>query len=240
MGSRDIFALQQWEYWCERSVLTTIGSMHVQIVRRRVRRVWITVHSTGQIVVTASPRYSTLRLQQLIERHRPWIERQQLRYRQLPKIVLQCDELLYRGRVYRFVCRQRLGASVLIYPRRRIIASGVNLLDPVIGQQWYENEAARLVRRRAVQLASRYGFTFARVEIRNYSRAWGYCSSDGLITFDWRIVKVPPFVMDYLILHELVHTKIPHHGLRFWQRLESICPAYRRAVEWLNSYGRWV
>jgi predicted metal-dependent hydrolase len=214
--------------------------MRISIERRAVRRVWIKVHPNGQVVVVASPRYALRTLQRLIERHREWIERQRARYRGMERISLAPGEMLYRGRAYRFVLRPRLGASVLLYPHRRVIASGVNLLIPSVQQQWYVWEAERLVRRRARHLARRYGFTFTRIEIRDYTSAWGYCSPEGVITFDWRIAKVPPSVMDYLILHELVHTKIPNHGPRFWRKLEASYPAYREAVAWLNSYGRWL
>ncbi|RMF36164.1 MAG: M48 family peptidase [Chlorobiota bacterium] len=214
--------------------------MRICIERRAVRRVWIKVHPNGQVVVVASPRYTVRTLQQIIERHREWIERQRARYRGMERICLAPGQMLYRGRAYRFVLRPRLGASVLVYPHRCIIASGANLLAPSVQRQWYMWEAERLVRRRARQLARRYGFTFTHIEIRDYTSAWGYCSQEGVITFDWRIAKVPPSVMDYLILHELVHTKIPNHGPRFWRKLEALYPAYREAVAWLNSYGRWL
>lgn len=214
--------------------------MRVFIERRPVRRVWIKVHPNGQVVVVASPRYTERVLERLVERHRAWIERQRARYRAMDRVALGPGELLYRGQTYRFVLRRRLGDSVLFYPHRRIIASGVNLLASAVQRQWYMWEAERLVRRRARQLARRFSFTFARIEIRSYTSAWGYCSPDGVITFDWRIAMVPPSVMDYLIVHELVHTRIPSHGPRFWRKLETIYPAYREAVAWLNTYGRWL
>lgn len=234
-----IFALQQEG---EGAVFLPVGgmAMRIRIVRRAVRRVWIRVHPSGSVVVVASPRYAEHTLWRLVERHREWIQRQRQRFRSMERIQLAKGELLYRGKAYRFVQRVRLGATVLLYPHRRTIESGENLLDAAIQRQWYTNEAERLIRRRTRQLAERYGFRYRQIEVGDYASAWGYCSHDGIITFDWRIAKVPPFVMDYLVLHELLHTKIPHHGPRFWRRLDAICPDYRRAVEWLNTYGRWV
>jgi len=214
--------------------------MRIRIERRSVRRVWIKVHPNGHVVVVASPRYADKTLERLIERHREWIDRQRTRYRSMERIRLASDELLYRGRIYRFVLRPRLGSTVVRYPQRRIIAGGRNLLAPSFQRQWYMEESRRLVVKRARRLALRYGFHFERIEIRDYTSAWGYCSSDGIITFDWRIAMLPPRVMDYLILHELLHTKIPTHGRRFWRHLETLCPSYRAAIEWLNSYGRWL
>ncbi|MCS7000604.1 MAG: SprT family zinc-dependent metalloprotease [Bacteroidota bacterium] len=215
--------------------------MRIWIERQQlVRRVWIRVEPDGQVVVTAPPWYGERLLWRLVERHREWIERQRRCYRAMDRIIIGREELLYRGHVYRFVLRRGLGSEVLIYPRLRIIASGANLLSSPIQRQWYINEATRLVGRRLRQLAERYGFRFTDFAIREYASAWGYCTSDGTITFDWRIVKVPRFVMDYLLLHELVHTKIPHHGPRFWQQVERLCPAYHKAVHWLRTYGRWI
>lgn len=214
--------------------------MKVAIVRRAVRRVWISVHPDGRVVVTAAPRISEQSLWRLLEQHRSWIDRQRERFRAMQRIVVPKGELLYRGQLYRFVLRKRLGEEVMLYPHRRIIASGVNLLHPAIQRQWYILEAERLVQRRTRQLAARFGFEYRSVAVKDYASAWGYCSRRKELTFDWRIVKVPPEVMDYLILHELVHTEILRHSRRFWQRLEEVCPRYRCAIEWLRTYGRWV
>jgi len=86
-------------------------------------------------------------------------------------------------------------------------------------------------------LAKRHGFAPGRVSIRNQKTRWGSCSSTGGISLNWRLVQVPAFVRDYVILHELVHLDHLNHSTRFWKRLAKACPNYKAAEAWLKLYG---
>ena len=68
-------------------------------------------------------------------------------------------------------------------------------------------------------LASRNGFSYRRVFIRNQKTRWGSCSDKNNINLNINLVLLPSELSDYIILHELVHTRIKHHGPEFWQEL---------------------
>ena len=87
------------------------------------------------------------------------------------------------------------------------------------------------------RLAKHHGFAPKRVSIRNQKTRWGSCSSSGAISLNWRLVQVPSFVRDYVILHELVHLDHLNHSARFWKRLAKICPNYKAAEVWLKREG---
>ncbi len=79
--------------------------------------------------------------------------------------------------------------------------------------------ARRIIVQRLETLAERHGFSFRRVFIRNQKTRWGSCSTQNNINLNLHLVCLPSDLMDYVILHELVHTQIKDHGSQFWDRL---------------------
>lgn len=86
-------------------------------------------------------------------------------------------------------------------------------------------------------LAARHGITVTRVSIRNQSARWGSCSPDGAISLNWRLVQTPPFVREYVLLHELMHRRQMNHSPRFWRLVADVCPRYLEARKWLRVEG---
>uniref|UniRef100_UPI003216DBED M48 family metallopeptidase n=1 Tax=uncultured Draconibacterium sp. TaxID=1573823 RepID=UPI003216DBED len=86
----------------------------------------------------------------------------------------------------------------------------------------YRVEAKRLLPVRIDELAKRYGFEYNKITIRNNRRNWGSCSSRNNISLNLQMMKLPVKLIDYILLHELVHTEIKNHGEEFWQRLNEI------------------
>jgi len=87
-------------------------------------------------------------------------------------------------------------------------------------------------------LAAVHGITVTRVSIRNQRSRWGACSSRGSITLNWRLVLVPAFVREYVMIHELMHRRELNHSKRFWKHVAAACPQYRDARAWLLSDGQ--
>lgn len=86
----------------------------------------------------------------------------------------------------------------------------------------YRFEAKALLPKRLKDLAQTHGFQYNKVTIRNNRRNWGSCSSRNNISLNLQLMKMPDRLIDYVLLHELVHTEIKNHGPEFWTRLDSI------------------
>ena len=102
------------------------------------------------------------------------------------------------------------------------------------------------VRKRAVAelpaalraLADLHGVTVTAVSIRNQRSRWGSCSSRGSITLNWRLILVPDFVRDYVMIHELMHRRELNHSKRFWRHVAAACPRVDEARRWLRTEGQ--
>lgn len=87
--------------------------------------------------------------------------------------------------------------------------------------QIYRFEAKKLLPPRLAGLAEKHGFQFQKVTIRNNKRNWGSCSSKNNISLNLQMMKLPDELIDYILLHELIHTEIKNHGTKFWERLNK-------------------
>jgi predicted metal-dependent hydrolase len=99
-------------------------------------------------------------------------------------------------------------------------------------------QAREALPRRLQQLASLHGLEVARVSIRNQRSRWGSCGRDGHICLNWRLVRMPDAVRDYVIVHELMHLRRMDHSPEYWKLVAQACPGYQAARGWLRTHGR--
>jgi len=87
------------------------------------------------------------------------------------------------------------------------------------------------------ELAAQHGLQVSRVSIRNQRTRWGSCGREGHICLNWRLVVMPPWVRDYVIVHELMHLRRLDHSPAYWRLVSAACPSYRDARRWLVANG---
>jgi predicted metal-dependent hydrolase len=91
---------------------------------------------------------------------------------------------------------------------------------------------------RLLELAAAHGLTVSRVSIRNQRWRWGSCNRKGHICLNWRLVTMPEWVRDYVLIHELMHLKRMDHSPKFWKLVAAACPDYQDARRWLRRASR--
>ena len=98
--------------------------------------------------------------------------------------------------------------------------------------------AAQILTPALLALAEWHSISVTRVSIRNQRSRWGACSSRGSITLNWRLILVPDFVRDYVMIHELMHRREMNHSARFWRHVATACPRMDEARRWLRTEGQ--
>jgi predicted metal-dependent hydrolase len=88
---------------------------------------------------------------------------------------------------------------------------------------------------RTRELALLHGISIRRVTVRSQKTRWGSCSAKRTISLNWRLIQAPAYVVDYLIIHELMHCREMNHSARYWKLVAAACPDYGRAEKWLKS-----
>ncbi len=99
-------------------------------------------------------------------------------------------------------------------------------------------QAQRELPARLLELAAEHGLTVSRVTVRNQRSRWGSCGRDGHITVNWRLVRMPAAIRDYVLIHELMHLRRMDHSPAYWTLVASACPGYEDARRWLRQNGR--
>jgi hypothetical protein len=98
-------------------------------------------------------------------------------------------------------------------------------------------EALRDLEAASRRAAEQLGVAIRRISLRDQSSRWGSCSTTGVLSYSWRLIFAPPFVLDYLAVHEVAHLIEMNHSPRFWRLVNSICSDANRAKVWLDSHG---
>lgn len=109
---------------------------------------------------------------------------------------------------------------------------------PVSEQQALIARARRELPPRLLELAARFSLTVRRISIRNQKWRWGSCSRQAHICLNWRLVTMPDWVRDYVLIHELMHLRRMDHSPAFWKHVAAACPDYQQARAWLREHSR--
>lgn len=121
--------------------------------------------------------------------------------------------------------------------QRQSLMTRSSSIDPTIEAQ-LRQRARRELPPALLALAAAHNIPVKRVSVRNQRSRWGACSRSGTITLNWRLVQTPPFVREYVMLHELMHVREMNHSARFWRLVAACCPRYVEARAWLRKEGK--
>ena len=102
---------------------------------------------------------------------------------------------------------------------------------------WLRTEAKADLTRRTNFHATNLGCEPNRISVRDQSTRWGSCSSTGTISYSWRLIFAPHFVLDYVAAHEVAHLREMNHGPRFWRLVRDTMPDMHKARAWLKLNG---
>ncbi len=102
---------------------------------------------------------------------------------------------------------------------------------------WLKIEARKDITRRVNHHSSSLGLSARRITVRDQATRWGSCSSTGSLSFSWRLIFAPDFVLDYVAAHEVAHLRELNHGPRFWRLVRELMPEMQMARAWLKQNG---
>lgn len=210
---------------------------YISIERRRVKWARVQVHPDGEVKIITPQRFSMRRLTQLYHEKQHWIEAKRAHFLSDPAELFGIDprEILLFGRGYRAEVASDDAAA--IDHQQRLIISSYDLQDAEQQLEWYINQAKAYLPNRTQQLANQWDLVYNRVSVRAQKTRWGSCSSLGNISLNWKLVKTPTWVSDYIIAHELAHTRVMNHSPLFWDQVEQLLPDYNKARLWIRKHG---
>jgi predicted metal-dependent hydrolase len=200
----------------------------------RARRVRVTVDHDGTVTVTLPRRAPERAAADAVQQLAPWIAR---RRRTLARVAAEVARA--PGTV------PYLGTDLTLLPqpgRERVHRRGDALLVPQGDarpalERFYRRAARAEIAPRLDAATARAGSRYTGLTIRGQRTRWASCSTEGRMSFNWRLLLAPAEILDYVVEHEVCHLEVMDHSPRFWALLESRVPDWRAHAAWLRRYG---
>ena len=208
---------------------------------RQARRYTLRIQAaTREVILTMPPRGSLREAKEFAQKHGGWIA---TRLRRLPEAApfAHGTVLPLRGVEHRIQHRRGSRGTVWLEAgengeRLLCVAGEAPHVDRRIGD-YLRREAHRELVEASRHAAEALGVALKRVSVRDQSSRWGSCSAIGVLSYSWRLILAPPFVLNYLAVHEVAHLLEMNHSLRFWRLVSRHCPDANRAKVWLDVHG---
>jgi predicted metal-dependent hydrolase len=216
-------------------------SLPLRIVENhRARRLTLRIDSGGRgLRITVPPGVARREVDRFLNRHQDWLEQRIAKVPARPK-VRPGVKLPVRGVPHRIVHEAETRGTVnvlrgadeptlIVHGDRRHLSR--RLAD------FLQREAKRDIERLVAKHTASIGKTAKAIRFRDTVSRWGSCTSDGTLSFSWRIMMAPPAVINYLVAHEVAHLKEMNHGPKFWKLCVQLCPDTELCRSWLKRNG---
>ena len=226
---------------------TTINHQDITHTLRRsfeARRVQLEVRQQTGLTVIVPHSYNISQVPGLLKSKERWISRNLQRFSHAHSLstrkeLRSGDTVPYLGRDLELVQQENHhGDSVALVRNKLAVRPDLfnnGLLEPAV-EQWYRVEAAELINEKATKLSSLMGISYKRLVIRGQKTRWGSCSHKKNLSFNWKLIMAPEPVVEYVIIHELIHLKEMNHSKRFWELVAQYCPGWREHKKWLKQH----
>ncbi len=202
----------------------------------------ISVERDRSIIVRA-PHYLTAdKIDKIVQSKRQWIK-EKLNHAQKYPLVAESKEfisgetLMYLGKNYQLLIVDEEFDGIEFDQRFKISKANQPKANELF-KKWYLKQALIKIEPLATKFAKSLGVQYNQFKTSEMKYRWGSCTPANNIIFNWRIIKAPMYVLEYLIAHELVHLIENNHTPRFWNILSIQVPNYEKAKNWLKKNGQ--
>ena len=208
----------------------------------RAKRFSMTMDKDLTLRVTIPRRGSERMARAFVQEKSRWIYRMRHQlYRKQRAVDAFRSQVFFLGKVYEIQVRDVAdGSSEITFCENKLIIRALNCEEKLAQsmlKRFFQAEARKVILNSLSEYASRYGFEYRQVTIRDQKTRWGSCSSDGNLNFSYRLVMAPLEVVDYVVIHELCHLKEMNHSKRFWNLVAKECPGHKVCKKWLKEHG---
>jgi predicted metal-dependent hydrolase len=212
-----------------------------QIIRSKRRTFALEIDNQGRLIVRAPARATRAQIEALVAQKSAWIQGKQAEVRSQGELIpvrqYQAGEIfLYLGQPYILALVERQAVPLLLDGNFKLRASDQPKAAGVF-EAWYRQQARAIIRQRLTVYSAQTGLRHQEVRIKNLRTRWGSCSIRGNLNFNLRLVLAPLEIVDYVVVHELVHLKHKNHSRQYWDAVAAILPDYKRRRAWLKTNG---
>jgi predicted metal-dependent hydrolase len=220
----------------DRRVHLAGGILGYKLVRARRRTIALFVDGNG--IEARAPRHAAIaEIETFMREKERWIRRRLAAPRRQPFVWEAGTTLPWLGQSVTLALRVGEHSVQLSCGLLEVgLADGASVRERVLA--WIREQALALFRERVVALSRVLDLTVAGVGLSNAKTRWGSCSAGGRILLNWRLMLLPPRLVDYVVAHELAHRRELNHSVRFWNVVATLYPRYREARPELSALSK--
>jgi hypothetical protein len=215
-----------------------------KVVFSNRRTVGISVERDGEVVVRAPAGMTEVELEKLVSSKRRWIS-DKVKHPQKygagspppGKELVSGESMLFLGRSYRVEIVDS-PTTQIEFDQKFMVPRSMAARGREEFQKWYVRAAEEKLVSRTSDWAMELGVKPGRITIADVKYQWGSCSPTGNVSLNWRLIKAPISVSDYVIVHELAHLIEGTHDDRFWSIVRSQIPKVEASKTWLRENGQ--
>ena len=208
------------------------------------KKLSITVERDRSVVVHAPVNTSDEKIREVVESKRAWIyektnHTQKYEEASHPpgKELVNGESALYLGRHYQIELVQSRSQEI-VFEQKFIIPEWLGKGRRTVLRDWYQARAEEKIVPKVAKMAKQVGVDYANVRLVDNLYRWGSCTPNNNLHFNWRLIKAPMYVVDYVIIHELAHLREGNHTPRFWNIVSAQSPKMEKAKQWLREHGQ--
>lgn len=206
------------------------------------KKLTITIERDRSVVVHAPASTSDEKIHAIVESKRQWIyeKTKHAQKHDIPhppgKELVNGESALYLGRQYQIELVKNSSEEIR-FEQRFLIPSKYPAVRKRVLRKWYMDKAKEKILPRTQKIANDLGVSYANAKIVDNRYRWGSCTTKNNINLNWRLIKAPWYVIDYVIIHELAHLLETNHTPRFWNIVHAHSSTVDRAKQWLLDNG---
>jgi len=212
-----------------------------EIILTRRKTIALIVQPNGRLIVRAPLRTSQKEIRLLVDRNAEWIRNTQELVKSTytpcaPRQYVTGENFYFLGNPYPLEI-VNANHPALTFDSKFYLSKTALPNAQTVFERWYRKQALEVLTERVQQCASQHGFRTTQVRLSSARTRWGSCSARGTLSFTWRLVMAPLPVIDYVVVHELVHLKVRNHSKQFWDQVHQLMPDYKDRRSWLKENG---
>jgi len=202
------------------------------------------IERNGDLVVKAPIGFSEAKIAELVKKNRMQLYQkinhpQKIKAKQENPVQLNGSSILYNGKNYKaFIDKE--SKDKFIFNGKFIISENISDQFTKRLNQWLISEAKEKLTPRIIEFAKKLGVEYNKILVSDLQLRWGSCTPKNNININYRIIKAPSYVSNYIIVHELTHLIESNHTKDFWQIVKTAYPKYDEAKKWLLEKGNML
>jgi len=213
-----------------------------KIMRSDRKSIAIQITNNGTIIIKAPNQATDETISKVILKNQSWIEEKIKKVQSRdPKFkekeFVNGEGFLYLGKHYRLNIIKNQEEPLILKDKYFHLSESHLYKAREVFIDWYKERAFEKISERVEFYAKIKGCTYNKINITNAQRRWGSCSSLGNLNFTWRLIMAPLSVIDYVVIHELVHLEEKNHSKKFWSKVKVLMPDYEEKDRWLRENG---